>query len=64
MTLNEARNPEHRLQVWLNIKSRASFNRKYEPLKLALMYVDLCKEIEFKTDRQTLVRGHIYNHIC
>jgi len=34
MTPNEAKDPDHRLQVWLNIKSKASFNRKYEPLKV------------------------------
>ena len=34
MTPNEAKHPDHRLQVWLNIKSKATFNRKYEPLKV------------------------------
>ena len=34
MTPNEATNPEHKLQVWLNIKSRSTFNRKYEPLRV------------------------------
>ena len=34
MTPNEANKEDTKLRVWLNIKNKADFNRKYPPLKL------------------------------
>ena len=34
MTPNDAKKEENKMKVWLNIKNKAVFNRKYPPLKV------------------------------
>ena len=34
MTPNEAKREDNKLKVWLNIKNKAEFNRKYPPLSV------------------------------
>ena len=34
MTPNEAKREDNKLKIWLNIKNKAKFNRKYPPLSV------------------------------
>jgi transposase InsO family protein len=54
MTPREATDPNHRLEVWLNIKSRATYARKYAPLKVGDSVRTFVKKTSFnkKTDKR------------
>ena len=51
VTPHDAKRKNNHIEVWLNIRNKASFNRKYEPLKVGDYVRTFIKQITFKTNR-------------
>ena len=51
MTPKQALDPNNKIQVWLNIKNKASFNRKYER-------IDVGDKVRVAIKKKTFTKGH------
>ena len=59
MTPNEAKQDDNKLKVWLNIKNKAEFNRKYPPLSVG-SFVRIYEPPKHKKSYKSVWSSRVY----
>ena len=61
MSPNDARKSENNIEVYLNIRQKAQYNRKYPPLHVGDMVRTIVKKHTFKKGYQSSWSSEVYN---
>ena len=63
MTPNEAKREDNKLKIWLNIKNKTEFNRKYTPLSVS-NFVRIHEPPKHKKGYKYVWNSKVYTIIC